>query len=259
MGSMGRLWSRRNVIGRGLGGVVARTLALAVVLMAVVLPQTAGASWKKISQTPTTTEPYYACPRPQGARLECQLIVDPSLGRHVRGPVKEGTVTKGPVEELSPAYEGEGFEGGYSPQNIQSAYGLTAAASESGSNQTVAVVDPYNDPVAEENLAVYRREYGLGECTKSNGCFRQVNQNGESSPLPSGEEPEYVGEITLDIDMVSAVCPKCHILLVEANNNLRPELEQAEKEAVKLGATEVSNSISRHTAFRRRRILEGRL
>jgi len=32
------------------------------------------------------------------------------------------------------------------------------------------------------------------------------------------ENAEWAGEISLDVDMVSAACPECHILLVEANN-----------------------------------------
>ncbi len=42
--------------------------------------------------------------------------------------------------------------------------------------------------------------------------------------------------------MVSAICPNCHILLVEANNNKEGNLYKAENEAIALGATEVSNS-----------------
>ncbi|MGA8535066.1 MAG: hypothetical protein WB615_13240, partial [Candidatus Tumulicola sp.] len=44
--------------------------------------------------------------------------------------------------------------------------------------------------------------------------------------------------------MVSAKCPLCTIYLVEANSNQWSDLEAAEKEAVALGATIVSNSYS---------------
>ena len=42
--------------------------------------------------------------------------------------------------------------------------------------------------------------------------------------------------------MVSAICPKCHILLVEAKSSSLANLGAAVNEAAKLGATEISNS-----------------
>jgi subtilase family serine protease len=42
--------------------------------------------------------------------------------------------------------------------------------------------------------------------------------------------------------MVSAICPKCNILLVEANSSSLSDLGTAENEAAKLGATAISNS-----------------
>jgi hypothetical protein len=102
------------------------------------------------------------------------------------------------------------------------------------------VVDAFDDPNAEADLAVYRSEYGLGNCTSSSGCFRKVNQiGGTVMPAPS---QTWAPEISLDLDMVSAVCPNCHILLVEANNDEPGNLAAAENEAVRLGASEVSDS-----------------
>ncbi len=103
---------------------------------------------------------------------------------------------------------------GLGPANLQSAYGLPSGSA--GSGVTVAIVDAYNDPNADSDLAVYRSQYGLPACTKANGCFSQVNQTGGST-LP-GNDSGWAGEISLDLDMVSAVCPLCKILLVEANS-----------------------------------------
>ena len=84
----------------------------------------------------------------------------------------------------------------------------------------------------------YRSHYGIAPC--ASGCFRKVNDEGGSTrPSPSAEWAE---EISLDLDMVSAVCPNCHILLVEANNAASAYLAKAVNEAVALGATEISNS-----------------
>lgn len=51
-------------------------------------------------------------------------------------------------------------------------------------------------------------------------------------------------EIDLDTQMVSASCPYCTINLVEAKSSYWSDLEAAEEEAVKLGATIISNSYS---------------
>jgi hypothetical protein len=130
---------------------------------------------------------------------------------------------------------------GYGPSDLQSAYNLPSATT--GSGATVAVVDAYDDPDAEADLQVYRAQYGLPVCDTANGCFAKVNQDGQASPLPpaAGSNGWDVEE-SLDIDMVSAVCPNCNIILVEANSNDDADLYTAEDAAVALGAKYVSNS-----------------
>ena len=127
---------------------------------------------------------------------------------------------------------------GYGPADLRNAYNLTATGSG-----TVAIVDAYDDPTAEQDLNTYRSQFGISPaaCTTANGCFRKVNQSGQASPLPSGDTG-WGAEISLDLDMVSAVCPKCHILLVEATSNANSNLYAAENTAARLGATEISNS-----------------
>ena len=73
---------------------------------------------------------------------------------------------------------------GLSPANLHSAYNLPSTG---GSGLTVAVVDAYNDPNAESDLATYRSQYGLSSCTKANGCFKQVSQTGSTTSLPSND------------------------------------------------------------------------
>jgi subtilase family serine protease len=127
---------------------------------------------------------------------------------------------------------------GYSPLELQSAYNLPSTTA--GSGQTVAVVDAYDDPTAERDLGVYRSQFGLPACTTANGCFRRVNQSG-GARYPRANSG-WAQEISLDLDMVSAICPNCKILLVEASSNSLANLGAAVNEAVKLGATEISNS-----------------
>ena len=131
---------------------------------------------------------------------------------------------------------------GYGPSDLQNAYNLASAvAAGNGSGKTVAIVDAYHDPNAEADLGVYRQTYGLTPCTTQNGCFRQVNQNGSSSSYPS-TDGGWSQEISLDLDMVSAVCPSCHILLVEANSSYMSDLGKAVNTAASLGASAISNS-----------------
>jgi len=132
---------------------------------------------------------------------------------------------------------------GYKPADLQGAYNLTAASSAGGSGQTVALVDANDDPAAESDLGVYRTQFGLSVCTTANGCFRKVNQNGVQGSYPKSSKSS-AQEISLDLDMVSAICPNCHILLVEANSTSSTDLFAAEDTAASkaLGATEISNS-----------------
>ncbi|KUO13635.1 putative Ig domain-containing protein [Streptomyces sp. DSM 15324] len=127
---------------------------------------------------------------------------------------------------------------GLSPANLHSAYNLPSTG---GSGLTVAVVDAFNDPNAESDLATYRSTYGLSACTKANGCFKQVSQTGSTTSLPTNDTG-WAGEEALDLDMVSAVCPNCNITLIEANSATDADLGTAENEAVALGAKFVSNS-----------------
>jgi subtilase family serine protease len=129
---------------------------------------------------------------------------------------------------------------GYGPGDLRSAYGLTALSSTAGSGQTLAIVDAYDDPNAEADLAVYRSQYGLPACTHANGCFTKVNQRGTSAPPQANTS--WAQEISLDLDMASAICPGCHILLVEANSERTSDLGVAVDRAATLGATQISNS-----------------
>jgi len=132
---------------------------------------------------------------------------------------------------------------GYGPSSFQSAYNLPS--STAGAGQTVAVIEAYNDPDAASNLATYRSSWGEPACntTTEAGCLTVVNQNGATSPLPSNAgDTGWATEESLDIDMVSAICPNCHILAVEASGQSVKDLGTAVNSAVSLGAKFVSNS-----------------
>ncbi|HEY7281737.1 MAG TPA: peptidase S8, partial [Actinomycetota bacterium] len=137
---------------------------------------------------------------------------------------------------------------GYGPGDLQGAYALPSGTA--GTGQTVAIVDAYDDTTAVADVSAYRNQYGLGGCqtvattgcTFANGAWiHKVNQNGVQGSYPSNNQ-SWAVEISLDVDMVSAVCPRCNILLVEASSNSNANLYAAVDTAARLGANEISNS-----------------
>lgn len=129
---------------------------------------------------------------------------------------------------------------GYGPADLASAYGL-GPVRNSGAGRTIAIVDAFDNPRAEADLAVYRRTFGLPACTTATGCFRKVNQRGAASPLPTGD-PGWGVEIALDLQAASAACPRCKLLLVEGDDPQVANLAAAVDTAVRLHANVVSNS-----------------
>lgn len=129
---------------------------------------------------------------------------------------------------------------GYGPADLQSAYNLVQASANNGAGQTIGIVDAMDDPSAEADLATYRSQFGLPACTTANGCFTKINENGGTTPPAS--DPNWAVEISLDIDMASAICPNCNIMLVEANAPTFQDLATAEDTAAANGANVISNS-----------------
>jgi subtilase family serine protease len=126
---------------------------------------------------------------------------------------------------------------GYHPADLQSAYGLPAG----NPGGTVAVVDAFDDPTAELDLAVYRAAFGLPPCTSANGCFRKLNGRGQPAPLPA-PSLNWSQETALDLAMVSAGCPRCAIVLVEADSSSLDDLGGGVDAAAALGPLAISNS-----------------
>jgi hypothetical protein len=128
---------------------------------------------------------------------------------------------------------------GYSPASLRSAYRITGTGS---STTTVAVVDAYGYPNAERDLNIYRSQYGLPACTTANGCFRKVNQSGVQGNYPR-MDTGWAQESALDLDMASAMCPGCKLVLVEATSATFANLATAVRTAASIpGVTVISNS-----------------
>lgn len=178
------------------------------------------------SKHPSETGPYAVCPVPISTQAGCLAVGIPRPQR---------------VAELGlarPSYDGSGKYGGYSPADLRSAYDLPL---EGGEGLTVAITIAYDDPEAESDLATYRSNYGLSACTTENGCFAKVNQRGEGGKYPKADA-SWALETSLDLDMVSAICPQCHILLVEADSNTLGNLGIAVEKAAQMGADVISDS-----------------
>jgi subtilase family serine protease len=137
---------------------------------------------------------------------------------------------------------------GWGATDIEAAYKLPVSANP---HQTVAVVEAYSTPHLAADLGVYRHQYSLPACTVASGCLRIVNQKGQTSPLPASGVPYgWDVETLLDVSMVSAACPQCSILVVQANNQNFSALAAAEDTAARLGADVISNSYGgRETGF----------
>ena len=171
-----------------------------------------------------------AAPSQTGQLHSAKVCAAPSAGNATCMSLVRTDTHGKPIATLTPS--------GYGPASIQSAYKLTGLKSGA---RTVAIVDAYNDPTAEAALATYRTQFGLPACTTANGCFRKADQTG-GTKYPRTNSG-WAQEISLDLDMVSATCPDCHILLVEASSASFANLGTAVNTAAKIaGVAAISNS-----------------
>ena len=190
------------------------------------------ASLAAIAVLLVTTVPALAAP---GGGAQPPL---PSVVPVCPGPAAAGTALCHSLVRTDRGGNANTTPSGYGPADLQAAYGLAS----SSSTATVAIVDAFDDPNAETDLAVYRAQFGLPPCTTANGCFKKVNQNGIQGSYPR-MNIGWAEEISLDLDMVSAICPGCHILLVEASTNSFANLAKAvDTAAATPGVVAISNS-----------------
>jgi hypothetical protein len=172
----------------------------------------------------------FVCRHPaQSGERECDAIVR---------PVSRASSSDAPGEACSRTAP-------YCASDLQSAYKVAQIAKTRGRGVTVAVVDAYGYPDAAGDFAIYRKSMGLSSCTPSGGCLRIVNQSAQSGPLPAlNGDDDWRPQEALDLDMVSAICPNCKIILVQTNSNKDSDLDAGVNAAIALGATAVSSSYS---------------
>jgi subtilase family serine protease len=127
---------------------------------------------------------------------------------------------------------------GFSPSDLRSAYKITGTGA---SSTIIAIVDAFGYPNAERDLGTYRTQFGLPACTTANGCFKKVNQRGVQGSYPA-TNTGWSQETALDLDMASAMCPGCSLLLVEGDSATFQNLATAVNTAAAMGAHAISNS-----------------
>lgn len=119
---------------------------------------------------------------------------------------------------------------GLSPAQIKSAYSFSTADT-AGAGITIAIVDAYDHPSIESDLAVFSNQFGLPACTTANGCFKKVNQSGGT--LYPRTNSGWALEIALDVEWAHSIAPGAKILLVEATSNSYANLMAAVDYAAK--------------------------
>jgi len=201
---------------------ITAAVAAVIAVLAVLLPQQALAAPLPATSTGKVTAAP-ACGTPKPGHFSCFAL------RRTDRTGSLGVRRNAAGAALAPD--------GYAPADLRSAYDLPA---DGGAGATIAIVDAYDNPNAESDLNVYRAQYGLPACTSDNGCFSKVDEHGGVA-YPAADEG-WGAEISLDLDMVSAVAPQAHILLVEADATTSEDLGTAVNTAVALGAKYVSNS-----------------
>lgn len=196
-----------------------------------------GASVVAKSLATTSITPPASPPLPSGTRQACAAPT--RIGQEACMLFLHGAAAKvGAASPLAPV------PSAYAPADLQSAYNLTAASAADGTGETVAIVDAFGDPNLASDLATYRSQYSLPACntTTGAGCLTVLNEHGGTTP-PTATDPTggWEAEQAVDTEMVSAICPNCKILMVEANSPNINDMGTAENTAA--GHTSfVSNS-----------------
>lgn len=192
---------------------------IAVIVTAISLMTSVGPSSAETVDVGDTNTREVCPPQPPGY-ARCLSIIRTDV-HTPRGPLPSGVTPPGLI-----------------PADLRSAYNLPSMSA--GEGVTIAIVVAYHAPKAEQDLAVYREQFGLPPCTTANGCFRQVDEiGGTTYPLP---DTGWALEAALDLDMASAVCPRCDLVLIETDTNFNTDLMNGVYHADEVGADVVSMS-----------------
>lgn len=189
-----------------------------------------------------------SCAKPAKGRVACLAIKRTLYLNGVSGKIR-------PQASIQPM-------GGiaYGANQLRKAYGVTEVGAR---YKVIAVVDAYHSASAYQDLVDYRAMYNLGpidNCTKQdlpgmegavitevpagkNPCFMQLDQTGKVAVNHDTQDDGWAQETALDIEMASAICPHCSILLVEAKIPTMANFDRAVAVAAEFkGVKSISNS-----------------
>lgn len=99
---------------------------------------------------------------------------------------------------------------GLTPTEIKAAYDLGTADPGKG---TIAIIDAYDSPSAQNDLNTFSTQFGLPQCTSTNPCFEKHKM---SSFI--WQSSGWGLETSLDTQWAHAIAPGAKILLVEARS-----------------------------------------
>ncbi len=143
---------------------------------------------------------------------------------------------------------------GFGATALRKAYGIRALGLR---GNVIAIVDATHSATAFDDVAEYRKTFGLPKMTDcsstgasqlrlprgNNPCFVQLNQNGQASRGTVTGDSGWAQETALDLEMASAACPKCSLLLVEGFTASFEDLSAAVAMAASFeGVRSISNS-----------------
>jgi subtilase family serine protease len=120
---------------------------------------------------------------------------------------------------------------GLSPAEIRSIYGFNLLT-QTGSGQTIYIIDAYDDPTIASDLKAFDAQFGLPAPS-----FTKVEPEGRPAT-----NANWALEISLDVEWAHAIAPNAAIDLVEAATNSNANLYGAINWAVNNGAHIVSMS-----------------
>ena len=202
----------------GLADAGSATAATTAAPTTGLLPATTAAKSPSLPQLPAGAKECAAPTTP--LMMQCQSIIATSAKAKTVAKAAAEAAVSARAKGESPAATVSSSES-LTPADLQAAYGIASASSSNGAGETVAIVDAFYDPNSQSDLAAYRSQFTLPACgsSGSSGCLTVYNESGTKlvGTDPSGAPPlspsddDWVGETSLDMEMVSAICPNCTI------------------------------------------------
>jgi len=118
----------------------------------------------------------------------------------------------------------------YDPYQIRHAYGIDTLinAGSDGTGHTIVIVDAFQSPTLQSDLAEFETFYGLPTAS-----FTQIAPNGLTPFDPTnGDQVSWSAEISLDVESAHAMAPGAKIILVLAKSDSDADILNALKYAV---------------------------